>query len=144
MYLLAPFILQNFYKKIFELIQSYGDLHHFWGQNSPFAWTKFFGTSHCFYFHLPIGPFHCGKYKKILATDPELWRCTIFGPQWSICAKQIFSWKIITIIIIYLLAPFIVQNFKKILPADPELWAWAIYGPKMAHFPRYEFSQKTC
>ena len=50
-----------------------------------------------------------------------------------------FFWKIINIILIYLLAPFIVQNFKKILPADPELWGCAIFGPKMAHFPKWEF-----
>ena len=82
--------------------------------------------------------------KKFLQQIQNYDDAPFLGPQWSICAKQIFSWKIITIIIIYLLAPFIVQNFKKILPADPELWACAIYGPKMAHFPRYEFSQKTC
>ena len=41
------------------------------------------------------------------------------GPKWSICPN--FFWKIINIILIYLLAPFIVQNLKKILPADPEL-----------------------
>ena len=33
----------------------------------------------------------------------------------------LFFLKIITIILIYLLAHLIVQNFKKILPADPEL-----------------------
>ena len=48
-------------------------------------------------------------------------------------------WKIINIILIYLLAPFIGQNFKKILPAGPELWGWAIFVPKMAHFPKWEF-----
>ena len=48
--------------------------------------------------------------------------------------SQIFFWKIITIILIYLLAPFIVQNLKKILPVGPELWE--IYGPKMAYFPK--------
>ena len=35
------------------------------------------------------------------------------GPKWSICHKQIFFWKTINIILIYLLASFIVQNFKK-------------------------------
>ena len=32
----------------------------------------FFGTNHYYYFHLPIGPFHCAKFKKILPADPEL------------------------------------------------------------------------
>ena len=36
-------------------------------------------------------------------------------------APQKFFWKIIDIILIYLLAPFIAQTFKKTLPADPEL-----------------------
>ena len=81
MYLLVPFILQNFYKKILELIQSYEDVRHFWDQNCPFILNKFFGTNHCYYFHLPIGTFHCVKLQKILTTDPELWRCTIFGPK---------------------------------------------------------------
>ena len=40
---------------------------------------NFFGTNHHYYFHLPIGPFHCAKSKKILTSDPELWGCTIFG-----------------------------------------------------------------
>ena len=35
--------------------------------------------------------------------------------------QNIFFWKIINIILIYLLAPFIVQHFKKILLSDPEL-----------------------
>ena len=43
-----------------------------------------------------------------------------FWPQNGLLAPKVF-WKIINIILIYLLAPFIVQNFKKILPADPEL-----------------------
>ena len=73
---------------------------------------KIFGKNHCYYFLLPIGPFHCAKFKKILTADPESWQCTIFGPK-MIHKSQIFFWKIITIILIYLLAPFIVQNLKK-------------------------------
>ena len=30
MYLLAPFILQSFFKKTLELIQSFEDMHYFW------------------------------------------------------------------------------------------------------------------
>ena len=116
-------------------------------------WTeqKFLGKNHCYNFHLPIGPFHCAKSKKILTVDPELWQCTIFGPK-MVHLPQILFWKIITTILIYLLAPFIEQNLKKILPVDPELWGcanpelWgcAIFGPKMAHFPKWELFQKTC
>ena len=98
---------------------------------------NFLGTNHYYYFHLPIGPFHCAKFKKILTADPELWGCAIFGPKMVHLPQTNFFWKIINIILIYLLAPFIVQNFKKILPADPELWGCAIFGPKMAHFPKW-------
>ena len=53
-----------------------------------------------------------------------------------------FVWKIINIILIYLLAPFIVQNFKKNLPVDPGLGACTIFEPKMAHFPKWEIFRK--
>ena len=124
-------------KKFLEPIQSYEDVP-FSGPKYPnLSWTKFFGTNHYYYFHLPIGPFHCAKFKKILTADPELWGCAIFGPKMVHLPQTNFFWKIINIILIYLLAPFIVQNFKKILPADPELWGCAIFGPKMAHFPKW-------
>ena len=96
------------------------------------SWTKFFGTNHC-YFHLPIGRFHCEKFKKILTTDPELWRWSILGPKWSICPKLFFFWKIITTILIYLLAPFIVQNLKKKTSSASRVMRmcnlWARNGP---------------
>ena len=75
------------------------------------SWTKFFGANHCYYFHLPVGPFHCAKFLKKITTDPELWRCTIFEPKVVHLPHQKFFSKIITIIPIYLLAPFIAQNF---------------------------------
>ena len=107
-------------KKFLGLIQSYEDVP-FSGPKWPICHEQnFFGTNHYYYFHLPIGPFHCAKFKKILTADPEF-DVPFLGPKLSICPKQIFFWKIIKIILIYLLAPFIVQNFKKILPADPEL-----------------------
>ena len=81
----------------------------------------------------------CKILKKFLGLIQSYEDVPFLGPKWSICPKQIFFWKIINIILIYLLAPFIVQNFKKILPADPELWGCTIFGPKMAHFPKWEF-----
>ena len=42
MYLSAPFILQNFYKKILKLIQSYEDARNFRDQNNPFVLNKNF------------------------------------------------------------------------------------------------------
>ena len=85
----------------------------FWAQNDPFVLNIFFGTNHCYYFHLSIGPFHCAKFTKILTVDAELWRCTIFEHKKIHLPHTIFFWKIIDIILIHLLAPFIVQNLKK-------------------------------
>ena len=44
-----------------------------------------------------------------------------FWAQNGPLAPNNFFWKIIKIILIYLLATLNVQNFKNILPADPEL-----------------------
>ena len=76
-------ICKIFIKKILELIQSYGDVRHFWDQNSPFVLNKFFGTNHCYYFHLAIGPFHCAKFKQIHTTDLD--DAPFLGPKLTIC-----------------------------------------------------------
>ena len=51
-------------KKILGPIQSYKDVsfsHPKW----PICHEQnFFGTNHYYYFHLPIGPFHCAKFLK--------------------------------------------------------------------------------
>ena len=61
-YLLALFIVQNF-KKL-QPIQNYEDVP-FSGPKWPICHEQnFFGTNHYYYFHLPIGPFHCAKFKK--------------------------------------------------------------------------------
>ena len=68
-------------KKFLEPIQSYEDVP-FSGPKWPICHKQFFlGTNHYYYFHLPIGPFHCAKFKKILTTHLELWGCTIFRPK---------------------------------------------------------------
>ena len=133
---LALFILQNF-KKILRADPELWDVPFSSPKWSIWPEQIFFGSNY-YYYHLPIGPLHCGKFKKTLTVDPELWGCTIFGPK-MIHLPQFFGGKIIKINLIYILAPFIVQNFKKILPGDPELWECAILGPKMAHFPKLEF-----
>ena len=131
-------------KKFLGPIQSYEDVP-FSGPKWPICPEQtFFGINHYYYFHLPIGPFHCAKFLKILIAGPELWGCTIFGLKMVHLPQKKFFWKIINIVLIYLLAPFIVQNLKKILPADPELWGCAIFGPKMTHFPNWELFQKNC
>ena len=55
---------------------------HFQAQNSPISPEQnSFGTNHYYYFHLPIGPFHCAKFKKILTEDPESSGYAIFEPK---------------------------------------------------------------
>ena len=71
MYLLAPFILQN----IKKILRTYPELRDvpFWGPKWPICPEPIFlGTNHYYYFHLPIDPIHCAKFKKILTADPEL------------------------------------------------------------------------
>ena len=80
MYLLAPFILQNF-KKILRANPELRDMS-FSGPQWPICPEQnFFGTNHYYYFHLPIDPFHYVKFKKILTADPELWGCVIYGSK---------------------------------------------------------------
>ena len=130
MYLLVPFILQNVCKKILELIESYEDVRQFRDQNGPFVLNKnFLVQAIVITFIYLLALFIVQNLKKILTTDPELWRCTILRPKVVHLRETTFFWIIVTIILIYLLALFIVQNFKKILPGDPEFWGCAIYGP---------------
>ena len=63
MYLLAHFILQNF-KKFLATIQSYEDVPFSSPQWPICPEQNFFGTILSYYFHLPIGTFHCAKFKK--------------------------------------------------------------------------------
>ena len=83
----GPFVLNKFFlvqknfKKFFctkkkKLFRTNGP---FWA----WKWQKMkeFFWNHYYYFYLPIGLFHCAKFKKILNSDPELWRCTNFGPK---------------------------------------------------------------
>ena len=61
------------------------------------------------------------------------------GPKWSIC-PNFFLYKIINIILIYLLAPFIVQNFLKIFSGGsksmrmPNFWAQNVPFAQMRTF----------
>ena len=140
MYLLAPFILQNFLK-----VPELWGCAIFRSKMAHLSWRKFFCVETIIItFIYLLALFIVQNLKKFLQRIQSYEDVPFLGPKWSICPKQIFFWKIINIILIYLLAPFIVQNFKKILPADPELWGCAIFGPKMAHFPKWEFFQKTC
>ena len=141
MYLLAPFILQNF-KKFLEPIQIYEDVP-FLGPKcltcpeQNIFWYKPLLSLSSTYWH-----FSMSKILKTFYSGSRGMRMRHFWVQNGPFAPNFFG-KIMNIILIYLLAPSIVQNFKKILSADPKLWWCAIFGPKMAHFPKWEFFRKS-
>ena len=69
---LAPFILENF-EKILRVDPELIACAIFGPKMAHCHEQNFFGTNHYYYFRLPIGPFHCAKFKKeILTADPEL------------------------------------------------------------------------
>ena len=137
MYLLAPFILQNFYKKVLELIQSYKDVRHFWDQNSPFVLNKFFWCKPLLLLSSTYWPFSLCKILKSSYNGSRIITMHHFWDQRGPFApNKFFSWKTITITVINRLTLFIVQNLKKNLPADQELWGCANNGAKMVHFPK--------
>ena len=113
---------------------------HFQIQNDPFVLNKIFLVQTIIITFISLlALFIVLNLKKFLQQIQSFEDAPFLDPEWSICPTQTFFWKIIDIILSYLLAPFTVQNFKKILPADPELWGCTIFGPKMAHFPKWEF-----
>ena len=59
MYLLAPFILQNFKK----ILRAHPELRGcaIFRPKMGHEQNRF-GTNHYYYFHLPIGPFPCAKF----------------------------------------------------------------------------------
>ena len=144
MYLLAPFILQNFKKNLKANPDLWGCA--IFGPKIPqFVLNKIFWHKPLLLLSSTYWPFSLDKIqKKILQQIHGYEDAPFVGPKWSICPKQNFFGKTIDITLIYLLAPFIMQNLKKILPVDPELWGCTIFGPKMAYFPKWEFFQKTC
>ena len=76
-----------FIKKIFELIQSYEHVRHFWGQNSPFVLNNFFYINHCYYFHLRMALIVVQNLKEILQSIQNYDDAPFFGPKWSIYLK---------------------------------------------------------
>ena len=119
--------------KILKKFQTYEDV--------PFSGPKWAICPEHFFFLLAL--FIVENLNKFLQQIQSYEDVLLFGPKRSIFPTNFF-WKIVKIILIYLLGPFIVQNFKKIIPVDPELWGCTIFGPKIAHFSKWEFLQKTC
>ena len=139
-YLLARFIRQ-YLKKILRADPELWGCAIFGTKMAHLSWIIFFWYKPLLLLSSTFWPFSLCKIQKNSYSGSTVMR---MGHYWAqngqfACPKQRIFWKIIKIILIYLLASFIVQNSKKILPADPELRGYAIFGPKMAQFPKWGF-----
>ena len=65
MYLLAPFILQNF-KRIFRAGPELSGCDIFGHKMGHLSWTIFFFANHYYYFHLPSAYFIVQNLQKLL------------------------------------------------------------------------------
>ena len=115
---------------------------HFRVQNRPFVLNKIFLIKNIIITHVPIGPFHCAKFKEILTTDPELWGRTIFGPKMVHLPQTIFFWKIINIILIYLLAISLSKILKIFFQQIQSYEDAQFLGPKWPISPNENFFRK--
>ena len=86
---------------------------HFWIQNARFApnnLINFFLENYWYHSHLPINPFHCAKFKKLVTGDPELWESAIFWPKlahfykWDFFQKTCYWALLLSLIDSYLQA----------------------------------------
>ena len=84
----------------------------------------------------------CKKLKQIFRTDPELWRCAIFGTKIAhLLLAKCFGTNYYHYF--HLLATlFHCAKFQKILTINPEFWGCATFGLKMVHLPQTTFFWK--
>ena len=117
-------------------------MHHFWAQNGSFAplpkKKEWFCTNHYYYFCLPIGTFHCAKFKKILTADPELWQCTIFGPK-MVHLPPIFFFGKLLISFWSTYQPLSLCKILKNSTSRSRVMRIHNFWAKMAYFPKWEF-----
>ena len=142
MYLLTPFILQNF-KKILRTNPELRRCAIFGSKIAQFV-LNIFWYKPSLLLSSNYWPFWLSKIKKNSYIRSRVMRMHHFWTQNGPFAPNNFFLKIINIVLIYWLAPFIVQKFKRILLVGPELWGCTIFGLKMVHFSKWEFFQKTC
>ena len=148
MYLLAPFILQNF-KKILRANPELWGCAIFGSKIPQFVLNKIFWYKPLLLLSSTYWPFSlCKILKKFLQPIQSYEDTSFLCPKWLIWHKQKkFLKKILKIIFIYILAPFILQNLKKFLepiqsyedvpfsvPKYPNLSWTKIFGTKHYHF----------
>ena len=91
-----PFSLCKILKKCLRQIQSYEDVPLL-DPKSPICHKQiYFGTNHCYYFHLPIGPFHCAKFQKNSYKESRVMRIHHFwAPNGSFAPIFFFGKKLL-------------------------------------------------
>ena len=92
MYLLAPFILQNF-KKILRADPELWGCAIFGPKMVHLPQTNFFWKIINIILIYLLAPFIVQSFKEILPVDPESWRCAIFGPKMAHLPKWDFFRK---------------------------------------------------
>ena len=142
MYLLSPFIVQNF-KKVLRADPELWDVP-FLGPKWPICPENFFWYKPLLLLSSTYWPFSlCKIEKKILQLIQSYEDAPFWGPKWSICPDQFFFfWKIINTILIYLLALHC-GKFYKNSSSGSRVWGCTIFGPKMAHFSKWEYFFKN-
>ena len=68
-------------KKFLEPIQRYEDMSFSGRNQSDLFRTNFLSTSHYYYFHLTIGPFHWAKFQKNSSSESRVMRMHHFWTQ---------------------------------------------------------------
>ena len=143
MYLLASLIMQNFYKKVLQLIQSYKDVRYFWDQNSPFILNKFFWCKPLLLLSSTCWPFSLYKVLKSSYNGSRIITMHYFWDQSGPFApNKFFFWNTVTINLIYLLTHFIVQKLKKNSSSRSSYDDVQIMGPKWPISPNKIFFRK--
>ena len=97
------FILQNFIKILRAEPQLWW-CAIFGSRNAPFVLNKLFlSTNHCYYFHLPNGPFHCAKFHLWIQSyvDGNFWAQNGPFPQMIIFSENLLM-SLVSLIHAYL------------------------------------------
>ena len=127
-YLLAPFILQNF-KKNSQSQSRVMRMCHFRAQNIPICPEQNFLVQTIIISFIYLLALFIGQnLKKILTADQRYENVPFLGPNWSICPKQ------------KLLCTILKKFFQRIQSYKDAQFL----SPKWSIFPNENFFQKTC
>ena len=122
---------------------------HFWAQNGPFVMNKTFWYKPLLLLSSTYWPFSlCKIYENsssILAADPELRGCTIFGPKMVHLPQTNFSFGKLLILFSPTYYPLSLGKILKKFFLRIQGYKDAQFlGPKLPISPNDNFFQKTC